>query len=39
LPFLGIPVGLPAAAIAALVIVRRVRDPSANLNLPQGRWT
>jgi hypothetical protein len=39
LPFLGIPVGLPAAAIAALLIVRRVCDSSTDLNLLQGRWT
>jgi len=44
LPFLGVPVGLPAAALAALLIARRVRDGltesrGMNLSLPQGRRT
>jgi hypothetical protein len=39
LPFLGVPVGLPAAAIAALLIARRVCAPSTGLRLLQGRWS
>jgi arabinofuranan 3-O-arabinosyltransferase len=37
LPFLGIPPGLPAAAIAALLIARRVPGHQTDLSLRQGR--
>jgi hypothetical protein len=39
LPFLGMPPGLPAAAITALLIGRRVAWQSTNLSLLQGRPT
>ena len=39
LPFLGMPPGLPAAAITALLIGRRVTGQSTNLSLLQGRPT
>jgi hypothetical protein len=39
LPFLGVPVGLPAAAIAGLLIARRVWDYPTDLNLLQERRT
>ncbi len=39
LPFLGVPPGLPAAAIAALLIARRARGHATNLSLLQGRPT
>lgn len=39
LPFAGVPVGLPAAAIAVLLIARRVYDRSTSLNLLQARRT
>lgn len=39
LPFLGVPAGLPAAAIAILLIARRLPDHSTGLNLLQGHRT
>jgi hypothetical protein len=39
LPFLGVPPGLPAAAIAVLLIARRVPEHAINLSLLQGRRT
>lgn len=39
LPFLGIPAGLPAAAIAILLIARRLATPAADLSLLQGHPT
>jgi hypothetical protein len=39
LPFLGLPPGLPAAAIAALLIARRVPGHATDLSLLQGRPT
>jgi hypothetical protein len=39
LPFLGMPPGLPAAAITVLLIARRIAGQSTNLSLLQGRPT
>lgn len=39
LPFLGVPAGLPAAAIAILLIARRVAAPVTDLSLLQGHRT
>lgn len=39
LPFLGIPAGLPAAAIAILLIARRVLAPAPDLSLRQEQRT
>ena len=39
LPFVGVPPGLPAAAITALLIARRVPDHTTDLSFLQGRPT